>query len=144
MTTAAKEREKQEAIEKLREWIKPGDTVHTILRHVSQSGMSRDISVVLIRPDGSTLHPDYAVAKATGYPLSKKEGIRIGGCGMDMGFQLVYVLSRILYADSFYCVGKGKRSERGCPSNDHVNGSTNYRKSHKHSDGGYALIQKWL
>lgn len=35
------DREREEAITKLREWIKPGDTVYTILDHVSSSGMSQ-------------------------------------------------------------------------------------------------------
>jgi hypothetical protein len=32
-----------EALAKLRDWIKPGDTVYTMLDHVSPSGMSRAI-----------------------------------------------------------------------------------------------------
>ena len=45
--TKAKKAEQAEAIARLREWIKPGDTVYTILDHVSSSGMSRAIRVVL-------------------------------------------------------------------------------------------------
>ena len=142
--TKASVAERKEAIEKLRDWIKPGDTVHTILRHVSQSGMSRDISVVLIDKDGGILYPDYLVAKATGSTLSKKQGIKIGGCGMDMGFALVSELSYALYGDGYLCTGRGKKGERGCPSNVHVNpGKRYYHKARKHTDG-YALRQEWL
>ena len=38
-----------EAIEALREQLRPGDTVYTILRHVSASRMTRHISVVIMR-----------------------------------------------------------------------------------------------
>jgi hypothetical protein len=58
----------------------------------------------------------------------------MGGAGMDMGFALVYNLSRSLYPNGFDCIGES------CPSNDHVNG---YNRSH-HADGGYALQQSWL
>jgi hypothetical protein len=31
-----------------------------------------------------------------------RNGIRVGGCGMDMGFHLVYTLSRALFDDGYY------------------------------------------
>jgi hypothetical protein len=64
-------------------------------------------------------------------------GIKQHGAGMDMGFGLVYTLSRSLYPNGFECIG-----ER-CPSNDHSNGDRDYTP-HTHSDGGYALQQAWL
>lgn len=42
----------KESFERLRKWLKPGDTVHTICDHVSRSGMSRVIRVVVIDKDG--------------------------------------------------------------------------------------------
>lgn len=141
---------KLEALAKLREWIKPGDTVYTVLDHVSASGMSRAIRVVLLDcADGrvTDLHPNWSVGKALGLRHWKRNGreqdaLVVGGCGMDMGFHLVYSLGRVLY-DGFGCVG------RGCPSNDHSNGDRDYTPHtigapHFHSDGGYALRQRWL
>lgn len=61
--TKARKQEQTEAIAKLREWLKPGDTVYTILEHVSSSGMSRSIRVLVpytrraataTRQDGTT------------------------------------------------------------------------------------------
>lgn len=100
----AKEAERAEAIDKLRAWIKPGDTVYTILRSVSRSGMSRHISVVVFQ-DGRPLHPNYSVSKALGYaPLVRSLGgadaLRVGGAGMDIGFGLVYNLAKVLYPDT--------------------------------------------
>lgn len=119
--TRAQKAEREEAITKLREHIKPGDVVYTILDHVSKSGMSRNIRVLLPykRNDGSIdfLHPNYLVAQAIGARQAKRgDGIVMGGCGMDMGFHLVSTLSRVLFPDGFGCVGNG------CPSNDHSNG----------------------
>jgi hypothetical protein len=45
--TKADKLERDKAITQLRDWIKPGDTVYTILDSVSRSGMSRQIRVVV-------------------------------------------------------------------------------------------------
>jgi hypothetical protein len=129
---------KEEARAELRKICKPGDTLHTILRHVSRSGMSRRISVIKIEKDGSHVDLDWLVEKA-GIAKSRrdKRGLMMGGCGMDMGFALVYSISSSLYRGSFHCIGKG------CPANDHNNGDRNY-EPHLHSDGGYALRQSWI
>lgn len=65
------------------------------------------------------------------------DATRNAGCGMDVGFSLVYNLGWVLFPNGFECVG-----ER-CPSNDHSNGDRDY-SPHHHSDGGYALRQRWL
>lgn len=173
----AKQREAAEAVERMREWVKPGDTLYTILRHVSRSGMSRSISVVTIdHADGGRIYDlDYNVARALGEPIDRdRGGVKVSGCGMDMGFHLVYSLSHALFPDGFGCVGES------CPSNDHSNGDRDYTPStnlvrcdcldrpgydglgrvhercsgtgyvdvgnpdHWHSSGGYALRQRWL
>jgi hypothetical protein len=103
--TKAQKAEQREAIDQLRQWIKPGDTVYTILDHVSTSGMSRAIRVLVPScQDGSVdfIHPNYATGKALGLRHWKRNGheqdaLVVGGCGMDMGFHLVYELSSVLY-----------------------------------------------
>src|SRR3990167_1337240 len=112
----------EESLTKLREWIKPGDTVYTVLRHVSRSGMSRNISVVLIDGD-AMLHPNHAVACVTGAPLVRggmNDAIKMGGCGMNMGFALVYELAARLWPNGYGCMGDK------CNSNDHTNGDRDY------------------
>jgi hypothetical protein len=182
--TKAQKAERAEAVARMHEWVKPGDTVYTILRHVSRSGMQREIGIVLLLPEerrqdvdtrhgGRTpvdLHPNYAVAEIIGARVGKHDGVIVGGCGMDMGFHVVYTLSRYLYPDGFGCIGAG------CPSNDHGNGDRDYTAHgctwdgsqsnmgdlhgpthergtisggkygpcHWHRDGGYALRQRWL
>jgi hypothetical protein len=139
----ASEQERREAIERLRKEIKPGETLRTVLRHVSSSGMSRSISIIQIKR-GGTFDWSWLVAKAIGEKIDQKhEGIKIQGAGMDMGFELVYRLSMALYGGKrgYPCLG-----ER-CPSNVHVNGPNPPRgergKGIRHDDG-YALSQKWL
>lgn len=124
---SAKQTERAEAIEKLREIIKPGDTVYTILDHVSASGMSRAIRVLVPVVDSAPpmkvyfLHPNYSVGKALGLRHWTRNGnaqdaLVVGGCGMDMGFHLVHELSHVLYGSGYQCLGKG-----ACPSNYHSN-----------------------
>lgn len=126
--TKAQVKEQQEAIAQLREWIKPGDTVYTILDHVSSSGMSRHIRVLVPLVNGKNgnstvdfIHPNWAVGKALQIRHARRNGreqdaLLIGGCGMDMGFHLVYQLSHALYGEGYQCLGEGK-----CPSNYHSN-----------------------
>jgi hypothetical protein len=81
----------------LREMLEGDDKprMGTILRHVSASGMSRDISVYY-----KERNITYEVAQAMGEKWRDSQGfnaIRVQGCGMDMGFHLVYGLSSVLF-----------------------------------------------
>ena len=156
--TKQQQSERDGYIADLRETLKPGDTLYTVLRSVSRTGMSRVIDVYYLangdaNKDGTLRPPvkmwlSYRIAKACGLTFMDSgrhgtrngaEGIKIGGCGMDMGFEIVYTLGRVLYPNGFPCAG-----ER-CPSNDHSNGDRNRRKGHMHTDdGGYAFRQEWL
>lgn len=89
--------EKEYARERLKELIRPGDTVFTILRHVSRSGMSRVIDVVVFK-DNHVFNIGSLVAKFLGYAYdAKREGVKVDGAGMDMGFWLIYNLSLALF-----------------------------------------------
>ncbi len=138
MASKAKTAERQAAIEQLRaDWLSPGDTVHTILRHVSQSGMSRSVSLI-VHGDHEPEEITWLAARAMDDRVDQRRGgIKVAGCGMDMGFALVYNLGRTLYPDGFTCIGEH------CRSNDHSNGDRDY-SPHHHADGGYALKQRWL
>ena len=93
--------EVQEQIENLRAWFPKGSTVYTILRHVSRSGMRRQIGVVAILGPDDIRHPNYAVSTALGYRLSDGDGVIVYGAGMDMGFHLVHSLALKLYGDGY-------------------------------------------
>lgn len=133
--------EKQQAIDSLRSMISAGDTVYTVIRHVARSGMSRSIDM-FVMSDGQPFNISYLVARASDRSIDQKNGgIKIGGCGMDMGFSLVYSLSHLLFPDGFQCVGRD--GSRFCPSNDHSNGDRDYTP-HMHTSGGYAINQRWM
>lgn len=139
--TKAQQTERDLAIVQLREMFPPNTTVTVLLRHRSQSGMSRAISVLYNERDVSWL-----VARATGFKFNQRwGGLTVTGCGMDMGFHLVYSLSRALYGEhgAYVCKGATDGYEGRCHSNDHSNGAP-YVTGAVHSDGGYALSSRWL
>ena len=154
-----KDAERQEFIEKLREILKPGDIVYTTVKHVSRSGMSRSIDVHVIR-DNQPVWLSYWVAKAIDAGFDERhEAVKMGGCDMDMGFALVYDLSRILFPDGFgeKCIWEEctyrpatKYEAEHCNDNlaegvtPHIFGGRNGDPSGWDNDGGYALIQKWM
>lgn len=100
--TKKQQAEQQEARETLRSLLdgKEKKTVYTILRYVSSSGMSRDISLLTVDNDGSLRDITWLACHAMGEKPKDKHGrwvVRVGGCGMDMGFHVVYNLSYALY-----------------------------------------------
>lgn len=96
------DREKQEAREQLKEIIGDTRTIYTKLNHVSRSGMYRVIDVFIIQ-DNKPLRISWSVAKAIGNKYDRRhEGVGIGGCGMDMGFAIVYNLSMALFCPDKY------------------------------------------
>jgi hypothetical protein len=127
--------EQLETIKVLRKMLRPGAKVYTILRSRSASGMSRCIDAFHIGKDG---HKSYL----TGYMVQlgigsqsramweQSKGMRINGCGMDMGYHAVYSLGRILYPDGF-ALPNGRIGRNG-------------DKSGHDSDGGYALAHEWI
>jgi hypothetical protein len=95
-----KQKERDEARARLLEMVKPGDTVHTVLRHVSRSGMSRSISAIIYDEEGNNYNIDYLVSRLLDCPYDGKNGgVKRGECSMDMGFDLVYNLSSRLWPD---------------------------------------------
>lgn len=125
MTRQEKAAEREEACTTLHEHLKPGDTVCLILRSVSRSGMTRHISTLIQSADGGGLWDvSHLVARATGNRLAK-QGVIMGGCGMDMGFALVYELGCRLWP-------QGTPEPHG------------RRNGEPDSEGGYALRYRWL
>lgn len=102
----------------LTHYVSEGDTVYTVLRSVSSSGMSRTISLKVAK-DGKILDLTYYASIVLDWPLVEVNGsraLRVGGCGMDMGFHTVYTLSSVLFRE------EGEKM---------------------HCDAGYALNHAW-
>lgn len=75
-------------------------TVYSIVRHVSNSGMSRVIDFFVI-VDNKPRNITYLMEDLLDYKYDKyNSGIKVGGCGMDMCFHCVYSLSGELYKTS--------------------------------------------
>lgn len=84
-------------------YVKQGQTIYTILRSVSSSGMSRNISLLCVT-EGELCDITYYAAAALGWKLTETNGrraIRVQGVGMDMGFHLVDSLSYALYGEGY-------------------------------------------
>lgn len=134
--------EREKAVIRIREILKPGDTVTTVLRHVSRSGMTRHIDAYVFR-DGEPRYLSYLVNEVLGWGMSQRyEGVKVGGCGMDVGFHLVYSLSYALYGSGYECIQDEENKVR-CPSNYHVNSRDWTKYNGLHTDG-YALKHRWL
>ena len=167
-----RQQEREQAREHILKLVEPGDTLYTVLNHVSRSGMYRCISVYcLVEGEPYWLNGWADTLLEWGRDRKHADGLKCGGCGMDMGFHLVYSLATALWPNGFDCTG----TER-CPANDHVNARREYccicgadlkdgeiRYTRKnwgydwpvcsqacaaatwhHRHGGYAIKHKWL
>jgi hypothetical protein len=135
---AEKAEDHDRALAYLRERIKPGATVYTVLVHRARSGMYRRIKV-LLGPGAECEGISGRVADVLDWRWHEDGSVGVSGCGMDVGFHLVHCLSYALFPESFVCIGDH------CPANDHANGDRDYTP-HQHSKGaaGYALRHRWL
>ena len=105
----------------LTHYVNEGDTIYTVLRSVAPSGMSRTMSLKVAK-NGKIQDLTYYASVVLDYPLVEVNGsraLRVGGCGMDMGFHVVYSLARVLFRDKY----------EGQP---------------EAVDAGYSLSQAWL
>lgn len=119
---------REDAKRELRALLKPGDTVHCVLRNVSRSGMSREISLfIATKEKGKPAIRDitWLVCQSKGEERGRHGGIVAHGCGMDMGFAEVYNLGFRLWPN-------GTRKAHGT------------RNGKPDRDGGYALNHNWL
>lgn len=139
--TKAQQTEQQEAIDRLRAILTRGQTVYTKVDHVSRSGMLRHISVYVMaeyeragRKECAPQNISYWVALAIGNTRAEDGGVKVGGCGMDMGFHLVYTLAATIFRDDPRVATEEEIA--ACPR---YQGPESYYKR-----GGYALSQRWL
>ena len=86
-------------------------TVFVVQRHVSPSGMQRQLDLYLIPNKDMNEYDNqikprritYSVAQALQWVYNEKyEALTVNGCGMDMHFHTVYSLSCVLYCDEKY------------------------------------------
>ena len=100
MATKQETTEARERLTKLLTTTTDKPTIYTVLRHVSSSGMSRDISVKMVSEDGQLIDITYTVAQALGMKLYSRHGqnvVCVKGTGQDMGYALVYEISATIF-----------------------------------------------
>lgn len=132
--------ERDQAMARLREIARDsGYKFYTVLRHVSRSGMFRKISVYAMTREGKIWLDGY-ISHLGIYSLDKSgEGLRVSGCGMDMGFDVVYNVGTLIYPKGFRCHGKK------CMGSEHHNPPFPPRDGRMHhKSGGYAIRQEWI
>ena len=74
---------------------------------------------------------NYLIERLGTYKTGKDRGLRVSGCGMDMGFSVVYNTGMQVYPT--------KEEAQKCKIMNYRNGSKEYETS-----GGYVLKQRWL
>jgi len=88
---------KQNAKTKLINLLQDTDTIYTVLHNVSKSGLSRVISFYMVNDNKEIININYYISVLLGYKFDKTHfGLKVKGCGMDMGFHVVDTLSRVL------------------------------------------------
>lgn len=93
-----KELYREQCKQKLSKLLENVDTVYGIIRHVSASGMNRDIDLYVIKDNQPVYLTGYA-STVLDYPMSKTQGMKVGGCGMDMVFHCVSSIARAIGRD---------------------------------------------
>lgn len=127
---------RNEALAALREILKPGDKVYTVIRSVSKSGMSRCMDVYAFpKNQKGECEKRYLTGFCASLGIGTQslemwrrgDGMRVSGCGMDMGFHVVYTLGRMLWPEGNGKFVTGRNGDRGAET-----------------DGGYLLKQEWI
>ena len=85
----------------LKETLKENDEILYQVTHVARSGMSRHIKFYVVR-DNKLLNLTYNICDEFDYTYKNNtNSLFIRGCGMDMGFHVVYQLSDALFNDGY-------------------------------------------
>ena len=87
---------REQAVAYLQDLIADGSRVYCMVRTVSASGMSRNISLFIAQPDQTIRCIDRWAALALEWPEARSGGVRVSGCGMDMCWHTVETLARII------------------------------------------------
>lgn len=83
----------------LKKTLTENDEILYQVTHVAKSGMSRHIKFYVIK-NNELLGLTYSICNALDYKYKHNtNSLFIRGCGMDMGFHVIYNLSRDLFND---------------------------------------------
>tara|TARA_Y100001938_G_C7761811_1_gene268944 strand:- start:52 stop:360 length:309 start_codon:yes stop_codon:yes gene_type:complete len=94
--------DKKDIKKQLKKLFPKGSTAFTLVTKVAPSGMSRHILVTGSGRKGHVQNVSWYIAEFLDYKYKPDtRSVFVGGCGMDMGFHLVYTLSSVLYDDGY-------------------------------------------
>jgi len=93
----------QDAMQTLTEMLLPAGQfrIYTQLAHVAKSGMQRSIKLYVAPEAGRIINITHYVCQVLDRKLDRYDGITVRGCGLDVGFDLVYRVSLKLYQDGY-------------------------------------------
>ena len=81
-------------------------TIYSIIRHVSQSGMTRHISFHYIE-DGRIYSMNHLISEATGFKFNKNyDALVVKGGGIDMAYHVVEHYSRSTGKEGNYYISQ--------------------------------------
>ncbi len=90
-----------QALEALRALVDGKREIYTLVRSVSRSGLSRRISLFVVK-DGEIFGIDHLmIAAGLGKRRGHEFGLYVEGVGQDMAWYQVYRLSLALYGDAY-------------------------------------------
>lgn len=80
--------------------------IYGLVRHVSKSGMLREISLFVVDADGEIRDVTYHASCLSGWSIGRHRGVRVHGVGMNTIFHLVDTIMHATERD-----GGGKPAE---------------------------------
>jgi len=133
MTKTEKAEQKEKAIEYLREYCPVGTRVFTVLRHVATSGMARWLDAYVMI-DNEPIKITHLLGRAGigGDWCDRRQALKVGGCGMDMGYHVVNCLSYALHGYE----NEGLKEEE--------NGRFISNPTPERYKAGYTLDHRWM
>jgi len=98
------EEEREKIKNELKELLEKGNkTIYQVALNVGSYGTSRTIANFIATGKGEIINIDWYICKILSYVKfdDDRRGTRVYGCGMDMGFYIVYHLGIALYNDGY-------------------------------------------
>lgn len=92
--------EKETAKEFLIKLLSKKNTIYSLVRHISKSGMCREIDFFCCE-NNDLVRITYEISKVLKSKIGKTGGIRIKGCNTDLTIGLINELSMSLFDKSF-------------------------------------------
>lgn len=98
-----------------RDYKRTRQRIYMVVSHVSRSGMRREFQVYTIHK-GEMVWLTHSISVVLGWSQGKTDGVKVDGCGMDMGFHMLDCLCWSLWGKNRAVFG----AEQSVSANDFV------------------------